>query len=70
MLGLKLECLLHVSEPPVGRFATRRKSVFAETYNPEEDEEDDGFKVRVLLRCSTTTNYHGRFCGDKAGRSA
>ncbi|EFN81960.1 cAMP-dependent protein kinase type II regulatory subunit [Harpegnathos saltator] len=32
-------------EPPVGRFATRRKSVFAETYNPEEDEEDDGFKM-------------------------
>ncbi|XP_011163552.1 cAMP-dependent protein kinase type II regulatory subunit isoform X1 [Solenopsis invicta] len=32
-------------EPPVGRFASRRKSVFAETYNPEEDEEDDGFKM-------------------------
>lgn len=32
-------------EPPVGRFATRRKSVFAETYNPEEDEEEDGVKV-------------------------
>ncbi|RLU23067.1 hypothetical protein DMN91_005345 [Ooceraea biroi] len=32
-------------EPPVGRFATRRKSVFAETYNPEDDEEDDGFKM-------------------------
>ncbi|XP_012523571.1 cAMP-dependent protein kinase type II regulatory subunit isoform X2 [Monomorium pharaonis] len=31
-------------EPPVGRFASRRKSVFAETYNPEDDEEDDGFK--------------------------
>ncbi|XP_012056741.1 PREDICTED: cAMP-dependent protein kinase type II regulatory subunit [Atta cephalotes] len=32
-------------EPPVSRFASRRKSVFAETYNPEEDEEDDGFKM-------------------------
>ncbi|XP_072743530.1 cAMP-dependent protein kinase type II regulatory subunit isoform X2 [Anoplolepis gracilipes] len=32
-------------EPPVGRFASRRKSVFAETYNPEEDEEDEGFKA-------------------------
>lgn len=31
-------------EPPVGRFAVRRKSVFAETYNPEDDE-DDGPKL-------------------------
>lgn len=31
-------------EPPVTRFAGRRKSVFAETYDPEEDE-DDGQKV-------------------------
>ncbi|KAG8232892.1 hypothetical protein J437_LFUL013430, partial [Ladona fulva] len=31
-------------EPPVARFATRRKSVFAETYNPEEDDEE-GQKV-------------------------
>ncbi|XP_044735985.1 cAMP-dependent protein kinase type II regulatory subunit [Chrysoperla carnea] len=31
-------------EPPVARFSTRRKSVFAETYDPEEDE-DDGAKV-------------------------
>lgn len=28
------------SEPPVARFNSRRKSVFAETYDPEEDEED------------------------------
>ncbi|PSN49339.1 cAMP-dependent protein kinase type II regulatory subunit [Blattella germanica] len=35
-----------VEEPPVTRFSTRRKSVFAETYNPEEDEDDDeGTKV-------------------------
>ncbi|XP_071454534.1 cAMP-dependent protein kinase type II regulatory subunit [Hetaerina americana] len=27
-------------EPPVARFATRRKSVFAETYDPEEDDEE------------------------------
>ncbi|XP_033224519.1 cAMP-dependent protein kinase type II regulatory subunit [Belonocnema kinseyi] len=32
-------------EPPIGRFATRRKSVFAETYDPEEDEEDEGVKM-------------------------
>lgn len=28
-------------EPPVERITTRRKSVFAETYDPEEDDEDD-----------------------------
>lgn len=33
-----------IPEPPIGRFSTRRKSVFAETYNPEEDEDDDGTK--------------------------
>ncbi|KAK7865087.1 hypothetical protein R5R35_014624 [Gryllus longicercus] len=27
-------------EPPVGRFNVRRKSVFAEAYNPEEDDDD------------------------------
>ncbi|KAK0075294.1 hypothetical protein PV325_007107 [Microctonus aethiopoides] len=32
-------------EPPVGRFAIRRKSVFAETYDPEKDEEDEGVRV-------------------------
>ncbi|XP_076685288.1 cAMP-dependent protein kinase type II regulatory subunit isoform X1 [Andrena cerasifolii] len=32
-------------EPPIARFATRRKSVFAETYNPEDDEEEDGVKM-------------------------
>ncbi|XP_044744367.1 cAMP-dependent protein kinase type II regulatory subunit [Coccinella septempunctata] len=31
-------------EPPISRFATRRKSVFAETYDPEEDE-DEGEKL-------------------------
>ncbi|XP_058790003.1 cAMP-dependent protein kinase type II regulatory subunit [Phymastichus coffea] len=31
-------------EPPVAKFASRRKSVFAETYNPEDDEEEDGVK--------------------------
>jgi cAMP-dependent protein kinase regulator len=34
------------AEPPVGRFASRRKSVFAETYNPEDDDEDEGQKVQ------------------------
>lgn len=37
------------SEPPVGRFAIRRKSVFAETYDPEEDEEDEGAKVKFII---------------------
>ncbi|XP_063977546.1 cAMP-dependent protein kinase type II regulatory subunit [Diachasmimorpha longicaudata] len=32
-------------EPPVGRFASRRKSVFAETYDPEEDEEEEGVRM-------------------------
>lgn len=31
-------------EPPVARFNVRRKSVFAETYNPEDDDEDEGTK--------------------------
>lgn len=30
------------TEPPVARFNTRRKSVFAETYDPEEDDSDEG----------------------------
>lgn len=29
-------------EPPVARFNSRRKSVFAETYDPEEDDSDEG----------------------------
>jgi hypothetical protein len=38
--------LVCLTEPPVTRFSSRRKSVFAETYNPEEDEDDDeGAKV-------------------------
>lgn len=32
-------------EPPIGRFQTRRKSVFAETYDPEEDTDDDGTRM-------------------------
>lgn len=32
-------------EPVVNRFAGRRKSVFAEQYDPEEDEEDENNKV-------------------------
>lgn len=32
-------------EPPVGRFSIRRKSVFAETYDPEDDSEDDGVRA-------------------------
>lgn len=32
-------------EPIVNRFAGRRKSVFAEQYDPEEDEEDENNKV-------------------------
>lgn len=40
-----IELLGVVSEPPVGRFQNRRKSVFAETYDPEEDEDDDGTRT-------------------------
>lgn len=36
---------MHVAEPVVNRFAGRRKSVFAEQYDPEEDEEDENNKV-------------------------
>ncbi|XP_050440577.1 cAMP-dependent protein kinase type II regulatory subunit [Adelges cooleyi] len=32
-------------ESPPARYCTRRKSVFAETYNPEEDDEEEGPKV-------------------------
>lgn len=32
-------------EPPVARFSSRRKSVFAEAYDPEEDDEDEGTKA-------------------------
>lgn len=31
----------NISEPLVNRFATRRKSVFAETYDPENDADED-----------------------------
>ncbi|KAK4885113.1 hypothetical protein RN001_001384 [Aquatica leii] len=34
------ESISRDEEPPVGRFTGRRKSVFAETYDPEEDEDD------------------------------
>lgn len=37
--------LLIYLEPIVNRFAGRRKSVFAEQYDPEEDEEDENNKV-------------------------
>lgn len=33
------------TEPVVNRFAGRRKSVFAEQYDPEEDEEEENNKV-------------------------
>ncbi|KRT85823.1 cNMP binding protein, partial [Oryctes borbonicus] len=32
-------------EPPVARFSSRRKSVFAEAYDPEEDDEEEGTKT-------------------------
>jgi len=34
------------TEAPPTRYCSRRKSVFAETYNPEEDEEEE--KPNVL----------------------
>lgn len=38
--------LIFVSlEAPPTRYCSRRKSVFAETYNPEEDEEEEGPNV-------------------------
>jgi len=36
--------VFHVEAPPT-RYSSRRKSVFAETYNPEEDEEEEGPNV-------------------------
>lgn len=30
-----------ITEPMVNRFATRRKSVFAEAYDPEKDNDED-----------------------------
>lgn len=46
-VGLKICCFFFFSvycryiEPLVNRFATRRKSVFAETYDPENDADED-----------------------------
>lgn len=40
ILKTKAIFLLDISEPLVNRFATRRKSVFAETYDPEDDEDE------------------------------
>ena len=40
---------LSFTEPPVTRFSSRRKSVFAETYNPEDDDdEDEAAKVSLI----------------------
>lgn len=39
-------CDFTVSEPPAPRFNTRRKSVFAEAYDPEADDDDT---QKVLL---------------------
>jgi len=41
---IELFFVLHVEAPPT-RYNSRRKSVFAETYNPEEDEEEEGPNV-------------------------
>ncbi|XP_055536403.1 cAMP-dependent protein kinase type II regulatory subunit isoform X1 [Wyeomyia smithii] len=35
----------HEEEPLVNRYASRRKSVFAETYDPENDDDDDGARA-------------------------
>lgn len=43
-----LSLLIYVTvlpEPPPARFNNRRKSVFAETYDPEEDDSDEGAPV-------------------------
>ncbi|KAK7575638.1 hypothetical protein V9T40_011924 [Parthenolecanium corni] len=39
------ESVISDDEAPPNRFNSRRKSVFAEAYNPEEDDEDDNKKV-------------------------
>jgi len=47
-----------LTEPPVTRFSSRRKSVFAETYNPEEDEDDDeGAKVGLAHNLAFCYHY-------------
>jgi hypothetical protein len=51
-----------LTEPPVTRFSSRRKSVFAETYNPEEDEDDDE-GAKVVLACKLAfCCYHNTSC--------
>ncbi|XP_063242250.1 cAMP-dependent protein kinase type II regulatory subunit [Bacillus rossius redtenbacheri] len=39
------DSVISEEEAPVIRFSNRRKSVFAESYNPEEDDDDEGVKV-------------------------
>lgn len=39
------ESVISEDEAPLNRFNSRRKSVFAEAYNPEEDDEEDNKKV-------------------------
>ncbi|KAJ8883414.1 hypothetical protein PR048_015257 [Dryococelus australis] len=39
--------VLQELQAPVIRFSTRRKSVFAESYNPEEDDDDEGIKEQT-----------------------
>jgi len=41
---LHIYFFFHAEAPPT-RYNSRRKSVFAETYNPEEDEEEEGPNV-------------------------
>lgn len=38
----------YITEPLVNRFATRRKSVFAETYDPENDPDEDEGAVAIF----------------------
>lgn len=42
------------AEAPPNRFNTRRKSVFAEAYNPEEDDEEDTKKVHTFKLLNKT----------------
>lgn len=41
----------HEEEPLVNRYASRRKSVFAETYDPENDDDDDGDEPGIPSKC-------------------
>jgi len=44
---LRIKCVFFCLEEPVYRYEGRRKSVFAEAYDPEDDEGKDDVKVKL-----------------------